>query len=63
MGEMIIKNYNRTSMNEAIYKDIHDESVNTWWKIVKGMSLIHRLLNFLEYGALCLWCIPFINSW
>ena len=24
MGEMIIKNYNRTSMNEAIYKDIHD---------------------------------------
>ena len=56
MGEMIIKNYNRTSMNEAIYKDIHDESVNTWWKIVKRNELNTPIVEFFwNMGTLCLY--------
>lgn len=34
MGEKIVKNYNRCEENERIYKEIHDDSVNTWWHIV-----------------------------
>lgn len=34
MGEKIAKNYNRATMNEKIYKEIHDVCINTWLKIV-----------------------------
>ncbi len=35
MGEQIVKNYNRIEINKDIYRQIHEESVDMWWNIVK----------------------------
>ncbi len=39
MGEQIVKNYNRIDTNKETYKQIHEESVDMWWDIVKRSRL------------------------
>ena len=55
MGEQIVKNYNRIEKNEEIYKQVHGESVNTWWSIVKRSRLNHPVVMiFWHTGTLCI---------
>lgn len=39
MGEQIVKNYNRIGINKDTYRQIHEDSVNMWWDIVKRSRL------------------------
>lgn len=56
MGEQIVKNYNRVNTNKDIYKDIHEESVNAWWTIVKRSRLNHPVVQiFWHAGTLCIY--------
>ncbi len=34
MGEKIVKNYNRVNLNQQIHKEVNDNAINTFWKIV-----------------------------
>ena len=53
MGEQIVKNYNRVETNKAIYKQIHEESVNVWWGITKYSKLNHPVVQtFWHAGTL-----------
>ncbi len=56
MGEQIVKNYNRIDINKDVYKDIHEESVNMWWDIVKRARLNHPVvMSFWHIGTLCIY--------
>ncbi len=56
MGEQIVKNYNRIEINQEIYKQIHEESVNMWWTIVKRSRLNHPVvMSFWHLGTLCIY--------
>lgn len=56
MGEQIVKNYNRVEINKGIYKDIHKNSVDTWWAITKKMRLNHPIVQiFWHTGTLCIY--------
>ena len=56
MGEQIVKNYNRKEINQEIYKQIHEESVNMWWTIVKRSRLNHPVvMTFWHFGTLCIY--------
>lgn len=56
MGEQIVKNYNRIEMNTDVYRQIHEESVNMWWEIVKRSRLNHPIVQtFWHIGTLCLY--------
>lgn len=56
MGEQIVKNYNRIETNIEIYKEIHKESVDVWWKITKGSRLNHPVVQtFWHFGTLCIY--------
>lgn len=56
MGEQIVKNYNRIDTNKETYKQIHEESVNMWWTIVKRSRLNHPVVNvFWHTGTLCIY--------
>ena len=56
MGEKIVKNYNRVKKNKEIYEDLHDQSVNVWWGIVKLNNLNTPIVEiFLNIGTLCLY--------
>ena len=58
MGEKIVKNYNRVEKNSEIYKDIHDISIRTWWKIVLLNELNTPIVeSFWNLGMLCLYGI------
>ena len=39
MGEQVLKNYNRTEINQELYRDIHDETNRILWRIVKRSKL------------------------
>ena len=34
MGEKIVKNYNRVQLNQDIHKEVNDNAIGTFWKIV-----------------------------
>lgn len=56
MGEQIVKNYNRIDINKDVYRDIHEESVNMWWSIVKRARLNHPIVQvFWHVGTLCIY--------
>lgn len=56
MGEQIVKNYNRIDINKEVYRDIHEESVNMWWDIVKRARLNHPVVMiFWHIGTLCIY--------
>lgn len=56
MGEKIVKNYNRVKKNKEIYKDLHNQSVNVWWGIVKLNNLNTPIVEiFWNIGTLCLY--------
>lgn len=56
MGEKIVKSYNRTEMNEKVYREIHDSSVRTWVQIVLRNELNTPIVElFWNIGTLCLY--------
>ena len=56
MGEKIVKNYNRVKKNKEIYEDLHDQSVNVWWGLVKLNNLNTPIVEiFWNIGTLCLY--------
>lgn len=56
MGEKIVKNYNRVEKNVEIYKDVHDISIRTWWKIVLLNELNTPIVeSFWNLGTICLY--------
>lgn len=56
MGEQIVKNFNRSEKNMEIYKDIHMESVNTWWNIVLWQRINHPVVMiFWNIGTLLIY--------
>lgn len=56
MGEQIVKNYNRIDLNKTTYKQIHGESVDAWWEIVKRSRLNHPVVQvFWHFGTLCIY--------
>lgn len=56
MGEQIVKNYNRIDVNKDIYKQIHQDSVDMWWTIVKRQHLNHPIVQiFWHVGTLCIY--------
>lgn len=55
MGEQIVKNYNRIEINKEIYQQIHGDSVNMWWNIVKRSRLNGPVVQFFWHsGTLCI---------
>lgn len=55
MGEQIVKNYNRLEKNKEIYRQIHEDSVNMWWTIVKRSRLNSPVVQlFWNVGTLCI---------
>ncbi|MDE7016385.1 MAG: ABC transporter ATP-binding protein/permease [Lachnospiraceae bacterium] len=55
MGEQIVKNYNRIGINKEIYRQIHEESMNMWWDIVKKSRLNGPVVQlFWHTGTLCI---------
>ena len=55
MGEQIVKNYNRIEINKEIYRQIHGDSVNMWWNIVKRSRLNGPVVQFFWHsGTLCI---------
>lgn len=55
MGEQIVKNYNRIEKNKEIYSQIHEDSVNMWWTIVKRSRLNSPVVQlFWNVGTLCI---------
>lgn len=56
MGEQIVKNYNRIDINKGVYAEIHEESANMWWNIVKRAYLNHPIVQvFWHIGTLCIY--------
>ncbi len=56
MGEQIVKNYNRIDVNKGVYRDIHQDSVDMWWDIVKKQHLNHPIVQvFWHIGTLCIY--------
>ena len=56
MGEQIVKNYNRIDINKETYRDIHEESVDMWWDIVKRSRLNQPVvMAFWNVGTLCIY--------
>ena len=55
MGEQIVKNYNRIEKNKETYSQIHEDSVNMWWTIVKRSRLNSPVVQlFWNVGTLCI---------
>lgn len=55
MGEKIVKNYNRSEMNEKIYGDIHEAALKQWRKIYYRNELNGPIVElFWNVGTLCL---------
>jgi ATP-binding cassette subfamily B protein len=56
MGEKIAKNYNRATMNEKIYSDIHANCVKAWFNIFIRNELNTPIVEvFWNLGMLCLY--------
>ena len=56
MGEQIVKNYNRVEKNKETYREIHEDSMNVWWDIVKKSRLNSPVvMGFWHAGTLCIY--------
>lgn len=55
-GEKIVKNYNRSNLNEEIYVDVHNISVKQWLKLVYRIELNTPIVEtFWNLGTLMLY--------
>lgn len=62
MGEQIIKNYNRVETNKKIYSQIHDESVDVWWNIIKWSRLNGPIvIGFWNMGTLLIYGVALLS--
>ncbi len=53
MGEQIIKNYSRIEKNKAVYDEIHQKSVKSWWGIVVRSRLNSPItMGFWNIGTI-----------
>ena len=58
MGEKVIKNYNRSQYNTAIYLDLQDDSAKTWLKIVRRNELNNPVTElFWNAGTLAIYAV------
>ncbi len=58
MGEKVIKNYNRSRYNTAIYLDLQDDSAKTWLKIVRRNELNNPVTElFWNAGTLAIYAV------
>lgn len=56
MGEKIVKNYNRTEINERIYSDIHNTAIKGWWQIFIRNELNTPIVEgFWNLGTIALY--------
>ncbi len=56
MGEQIVKNFNRAEKNQETYREIHEESMNTWWNIVLWQRINHPVVMiFWHLGTLLIY--------
>lgn len=56
MGEQIVKNYNRIEINKKTYQEVHQESVDMWWRITKRARLNQPVvMGFWHFGTLCIY--------
>ena len=56
MGEKIVKSYNRSLLNEQIYRDIHNDALIHWRKIYMRNELNTPIIEvFWNTGMLCLY--------
>ncbi len=56
MGEQIIKNYSRIEKNKAVYDEIHQKSVLSWWRIVVLSRLNSPItMGFWNVGTLAIY--------
>ncbi len=56
MGEQIVKNYNRVRINQETYREIHEDSMNMWWRITKLARLNSPIvMGFWHTGTLCIY--------
>lgn len=46
MGEKIVKSYNRSQLNREIYINVHQDSVDTWLRIVRRIQLNTPIVEF-----------------
>ncbi|MDE7284951.1 MAG: ABC transporter ATP-binding protein/permease [Lachnospiraceae bacterium] len=61
MGEQIVKNYNRIGINKETYRQIHEDSVNMWWGIVKRSRLNGPVVQFFwNMGTLCIFGVALV---
>jgi len=69
MGEQIVKNYNRIEKNKEVYRQIHEECINTWWRITKFSRLNNPVVQtFWHVGTLCIYGVALVmilegNDW
>ena len=57
-GEKVIKNYNRSQYNTAIYLDLQDDSAKTWLKIVRRNELNNPVTElFWNAGTLAIYAV------
>lgn len=58
MGEKVIKHYNRSQYNTAIYLDLQDDSAKTWLKIVRRNELNNPVTElFWNAGTLAIYAV------
>ncbi len=58
MGEKVIKNYNRSAYNRAVYRDLQEDSAKTWMKIVRRNELNAPISEFFwNAGILAMYAV------
>lgn len=51
-----MKNYNRIDINKDIYRQVHEDSMFMWWRIVKRSRLNSPVvMSFWHIGTLCIY--------
>lgn len=56
MGERIVKNYNRIEKNKETYREIHEDSADWWFRIVKRSRLNSPIvMGFWNAGTVALY--------
>ncbi len=63
MGEKVIKNYNRSAYNRAIYKDLQEDSASTWMSIVRRNELNAPITEFFwNAGILAMYAVAVLST-
>ncbi len=63
MGEKVIKNYNRSAYNRAVYRDLQEDSARTWMRIVRRNELNAPVSEFFwNAGILAMYAVALVLS-